>query len=418
MTKENIKAYYVGNTNKIVVVDSNNNTLVNLSIGDMVKIRKDIKELEVLDGFYLYDGMKNVLTYDDEVKITGIGIDSDSGVVTLDLDQSSYFFPITVLEALQDYEAINVTDHTLLEYEDIENIHSISNGDRLRVKPSVIIGKEYGLYGNVRYTPEQFSEYLTGYETHELALPGEFVTVVRVDTSDNTVYCADEEQGIALWYGIEMLQKSLVEEPKKKENDDDDEIVTFMDKLNRDDEFLAFVEALREVAEFNGIDVPQVEVNEEPKLDLDDDDNYDDFNLDFDDDYDDLDDDYEDDILDERYDGNRFPWYKFDFYQALEELKFQYENEDTNAIWYMTNGERALTFKDERLVDVRLADHVENLVYFAAPIQLKDLQDEWEVHNIVDEETTKINEIVRIAESLKNENLMLDLLDIIATYTK
>ena len=417
MTKENIKAYYVGNTNKIVVVDSNNNTLVNLSIGDMVKIRKDIEELEVLDGFYLYDGMKNVLTYDDEIKITDIDIDSDSGVVTLDLDESGYFFPITVLEDLQDYEAVDIADHSLLEYEDIENIHSLSNGDRLRVKPSVIIGKEYGLYSNVRYTPEQFSEYLTGYELHEFTLPGEFVTVVRVDTSDNTVYCADEEQGIALWYGIEMLQKSLVEESKKKENDDD-EIVTFMDKLNRDDEFLAFVEALREIAEFNGIDVPQVEVNEEPKLDLDDDDNYDDFNLDFDDDYDDLDDDYEDDILDERYDGNRFPDYKFDFYQALDELKFQYENEDTNAIWYMTNGERALTFKDERLVDVRLADHVENLVYFAAPIQLKDLQDEWEVHNIVDEEAKKINEIVRIAESLKNENLMLDLLDIIATYTK
>lgn len=412
MTKENIKAYYVGNTNKIVVVDSNNNTLAKLSIGDMVKIRKDIEELEVLDGFYLYDEMKNVLTYDYEVKITGIGIDSDSGVVTLDLDQSSYFFPITVLEDLQDYKAVDITDHILLEYEDIENIHSISNGDKLRVKPNVIIGKEYGLYGNVRYTPEQFSEYLTGYETHELALPGEFVTVVQVDTSDNTVYCADEEQGIALWYGIEMLQKSLVEEPKKKENDDD-EIVAFMDKLNRDDEFLAFVEALREVAEFNGIDVPQVEVNEEPKLDLDDDDNYDDFNLDFDDDYDDLDDDYEDDILDERYDGNRFPWYKFDFYQALEELKFQYENEDTSAIWYMTNGERALTFKDERLVDVRLADHVENLVYFAAPIQLKDLQDEWEVHNIVDEETTKINEIVELIKSLKNIELVQDLLYII-----
>ena len=417
MTKENIKAYYVGNTNKIIVVDSNNNTLVNLSIGDMVKIRKDIKELEVLDGFYLYDGMKNVLTYDYEVKITDIGIDSDSGVATLGLDESGYFFPITVLEDLQDYEALDVTEHTVLEYEDIENIHALSNGDRLRVKPNVIIGREYGLYGNVRYTPEQFSEYFTEYDSHELALPGEFVTVVRVDTSDNTVYCADEEQGIALWYGIEMLQKSLVEEPKKKENDDD-EIVTFMDKLNRDDEFLAFVEALREIAEFNGIDVPQVEVNEEPKLDLDDDDNYDDFNLDFDDDYDDLDDDYEDDILDERYDGNRFPDYKFDFYQALDELKFQYENEDTNAIWYMTNGERALTFKDERLVDVRLADHVENLVYFAAPIQLKDLQDEWEVHNIVDEEAKKINEIVRIAESLKDDKLMSDLLDIITTYTK
>ena len=413
MTKENIKAYYVGNTNKIVVVDSNNNTLVNLSIGDMVKIRKDIKELEVLDGFYLYDGMKNILTYDDEVKITGIGIDSDSGVVTLDLDQSSYFFPITVLEALQDYEAINVTDHTLLEYEDIENIHSISNGDRLRVKPSVIIGKEYGLYSNVRYTPEQFSEYLTGYELHEFTLPGEFVTVVRVDTSDNTVYCADEEQGIALWYGIEMLQKSLVEEPKKKENDDD-EIVAFMDKLNRDDEFLAFVEALREIAEFNGIDVPQVEVNEEPTLDLDDtyddgvydDDDYDDFNLDFDDDY-------EDDILDERYDGNRFPDYKFNFYQALEELQFQYEHEEENVIWYMTNGERALTFKDDRLVDVRLSEHIENFVYFSAPIHIEDLLDEWEVHNVVDEETTKINEIVELIKSLKDVELVQDLLYII-----
>ena len=414
MTKENIKAYYVGNTNKIVVVDSNNNTLVKLSIGDMVKIRKDIKELEVLDGFYLYDGMKNVLTYDYEVKITDIGIDSDSGVATLGLDESGYFFPITVLEDLQDYEAINIAEKEMLEYEDIENIHSISNGDRLRVKPSVIIGEEYGLYGNVRYTPEQFSEYLIGYEPHELALPGEFVTVVQVDTSDNTVYCADEENGIALWYGIEMLQKSLTEEPKKKENDDDDdEIVAFMDKLNRDDEFLAFVEALREIAEFNGIDVPQVEVNEEPKLELDDDyddydDDYDDFNLD--------DDDYEDDILDERYDGNRFPWYKFNFYQALEELKFQHENEDTNAIWYMTNGERALTFKDERLVDVRLADHVENLVYFAAPIQLKDLDDEWEVNKIVDEETIKINEIVELIKSLKNIELVQDLLYTIDKY--
>ena len=258
MTKENIKAYYVGNTNKIIVVDSNNNTLVKLSIGDMVKIRKDIKELETLDGFYLYDGMKNVLTYDYEVKITDIGIDSDSGVATLGLDESGYFFPITVLEDLQDYEAINIAEKEMLEYEDIENIHSISNGDRLRVKPNVIIGEEYGLYGNVRYTPEQFSEYLIGYEPHELALPGEFVTVVRVDTSDNTVYCADEENGIALWYGIEMLQKSLIEEPKQ-ENDNDDEIVAFMDKLNRDDEFLAFVEALREVAEFNGIDVPQID---------------------------------------------------------------------------------------------------------------------------------------------------------------
>ena len=233
----------------------------------------------------------------------------------------------------------------------------------------------------------------------------EYVTVHLIDEDNSQAYCADEVLGISMWYDIENLEK-LTTENTSKENDD--EIATFMDKLNKDDEFLAFVEALKEVAEFNGIDVPQVEVDEEPNV-VDDD-----FELKFDDD----DDDYEDDLLDERYDGNRFPWYKFDFYQALEELKFQYENEDKNAIWYMTNGERALTFKDERLVDVRLADHVENLVYFAAPIQLKDLQDEWEVHNIVDEETKKINEIVRLAESLKNENLMLDLLDIIGLYTK
>ena len=230
-----------------------------------------------------------------------------------------------------------------------------------------------------------------------------YLTVQLIDEDSGRVYCADEVLGISIWYDIENLEK-LTTENTSKENDD--EITTFMDKLNKDDEFLAFVEALKEVAEFNGIDVPQVEVDEEPNV-VDDD-----FELKFDD-YD-----YEDDLLDERYDGNRFPWYKFDFYQALEELKFQHENEDANAIWYMTNGERALTFKDERLVDVRLADHVENLVYFAAPIQLKDLQDEWEVNNIVDEETKKINEIVRLAESLKNENLMLDLLDIIGLYTK
>ena len=230
-----------------------------------------------------------------------------------------------------------------------------------------------------------------------------YVKVHLIDEDSGRAYCADEVLGISMWYDIENLEK-LTTENTSKENDD--EITTFMDKLNKDDEFLAFVEALKEVAEFNGIDVPQVEVDEELNV-VDDD-----FELKFDD-YD-----YEDDLLDERYDGNRFPWYKFDFYQALEELKFQYENEDANAIWYMTNGERALTFKDERLVDVRLADHVENLVYFAAPIQLKDLQDEWEVNNIVDEETKKINEIVRLAESLKNENLMLDLLDIIGLYTK
>lgn len=393
MTKENVKAYYVGNTNRIVVVDSNNNTLVKLSIGDMVKIRKDIEELEVLDGFYLYDGMKSILTYDDGVKITDIGIDSDSGVVTLGLDESGYFFPITVLEDLQDYEAVDVADHSLLEYEDIENIYSISNGDKLRVKPNVVIGREYGLYGNVRYTPEQFSEYFKGYEPHELALPGEFVTVVQVDESDNTVYCTDETNGIALWYGIEMLQKSLAEESKKEKE--------------HDDEFLAFIETLKTIAEFNGIDVPQVEVEEE--LDVVDD--LDDFDLEFDDNY-------EDDLLDERYDGNRSPDYKFNFYSALEELHFQYVNEDRNVIWYMTNNERTLTFKDDRLVDVRLAEHIENLVYFSAPIHVEDLLDEWEVRYIVDEETAKVSEIIKIAESLKDKALMLDLLNIISRYVE
>lgn len=228
-----------------------------------------------------------------------------------------------------------------------------------------------------------------------------YVKVHLIDENSGRAYCADEVLGISMWHDIENLEK-LTTENTSKENDD--EITTFMDKLNKDDEFLAFVEALKEVAEFNGIDIPQVEVDEEPNV-VDDD-----FGLDFDGDY-------EDDILDERYDGNRFPWYKFSFYQALEELKFQYVNEDnTNTIWYMTNGERALTFKDERLVDVRLADHVENLVYFAAPIQLKDLNDEWEVHNIVDEEAKKINEIVRLVESLKNENLMLELLYIIGKH--
>ena len=227
----------------------------------------------------------------------------------------------------------------------------------------------------------------------------EYVMVHFIDEDNGQVYCSGETFGISMWYDIENLEK-LATANARRENDD--EIATFVDKLNRDDEFLAFVEALKEVAEFNGIDVPQVEINEEPNV-VDDD-----FELNFDD--------YEDDLLDERYDGNRFPWYKFNFYNGLEELKFQYENEDTNAIWYMTNGERALTFKDERLVDVRLADHVDNLVYFAAPIQLKDLQDEWEVHKIVDEETRKINEIVELIKSLKDVELVQDLLYTIDKY--
>ena len=220
----------------------------------------------------------------------------------------------------------------------------------------------------------------------------EFVTVHFIDEDNGKVYCSDETFGISMWYDMEVLEKLPNDEHEPEQQ-------------VQDDEFLAFVQALKAVAEFNGIDIPEVEINEEPNI-IDDD-----FDLDFDDDY-------EDDILDERYDGNRFPWYKFDFYQALEELKFQHENEDANVIWYMTNGERALTFKDERLVDVRLADHVENLVYFAAPIQLKDLNDEWEVNKIVDEETKKINEIVLKIQELKDNELVQDLLYIIEKYTE
>lgn len=216
----------------------------------------------------------------------------------------------------------------------------------------------------------------------------EVVTVHLIDEDSKRVYCADETFGVSMWYDLDVL---------KKIDDEPEEVVL-------DDEFLAFAKALEAVAKFNGIDVPQVEINEEPNV-VDDD-----FELKFDD-YDD----YED-LLDERYDPNRSPEYKFNFYNALEELQFQYVNEDRNVIWYMTNGERALTFKDDRLVDVRLSEHVENFVYFSAPIHIEDLLDEWEVRNIVDEETRKIQEIVALAESLHNENLMIELLEVIGEY--
>ena len=216
----------------------------------------------------------------------------------------------------------------------------------------------------------------------------EVVTVHLIDEDSKRVYCADETFGVSMWYDLDVL---------KKIDDEPEEVVL-------DDEFLAFAKALEAVAKFNGIDVPQVEINEEPNV-VDDD-----FELKFDD-YDD----YED-LLDERYDPNRSPEYKFNFYNALEELQFQYVNEERNVIWYMTNGERALTFKDDRLVDVRLSEHVENFVYFSAPIHIEDLLDEWEVRNIVDEETRKIQEIVALAESLHNENLMIELLEVIGEY--
>ena len=216
----------------------------------------------------------------------------------------------------------------------------------------------------------------------------EVVTVHLIDEDSKRVYCADETFGVSMWYDLDVL---------KKIDDESEEVVL-------DDEFLAFAKALEAVAKFNGIDVPQVEINEEPNV-VDDD-----FELKFDD-YDD----YED-LLDERYDPNRSPEYKFNFYNALEELQFQYVNEDRNVIWYMTNGERALTFKDDRLVDVRLSEHVENFVYFSAPIHIEDLLDEWEVRNIVDEEIRKIQEIAALAESLHNESLMIELLEVIGEY--
>lgn len=216
----------------------------------------------------------------------------------------------------------------------------------------------------------------------------EVVTVHLIDEDNEKVYCADETFGVSMWYDLDVL---------KKIDDEPEEAVL-------DDEFLAFAKALEAVAKFNGIDVPQVEINEEPNV-VDDD-----FELKFDD-YDD----YED-LLDERYDPNRSPEYKFNFYNALEELQFQYVNEDRNVIWYMTNGERALTFKDDRLVDVRLSEHVENFVYFSAPIHIEDLLDEWEVRNIVDEEIRKIQEIAALAESLHNESLMIELLEVIGEY--
>ena len=216
----------------------------------------------------------------------------------------------------------------------------------------------------------------------------EVVTVHLIDEDSKRVYCADETFGVSMWYDLDVLRKI---------DDEPEQIVL-------DDEFLAFAKALEAVAKFNGIDVPQVEIDEEPNV-VDDD-----FELKFDDD-----DDYED-LLDERYDPNRSPEYKFNFYNALEELQFQYVNEDRNVIWYMTNGERALTFKDDRLVDVRLSEHVENFVYFSAPIHIEDLLDEWEVRNIVDEETRKIQEIAALAESLHNESLMIELLEVIGEY--
>ena len=93
----------------------------------------------------------------------------------------------------------------------------------------------------------------------------EYVTVHLIDEDNGKVYCADETFGVSMWYDLDVL---------KKINDEPEEVVL-------DDDFLAFAKALETVAKFNGIDIPQVEVNEEPNVV---DDDFDDFNLDFDDD--------------------------------------------------------------------------------------------------------------------------------------
>lgn len=386
MTKETVKAFYVGSMDRIIVTDSKEINLVDVRLGDDVKIREDIDDIVKIDGFYLYNGMKEELKSNGFTsRITDVEIDPDSGLITLGLNNSGYTYPITVLEALQNYDAVNIENNMNLLYDDVQ-IGDVSLGDRLRVKPDVVIGEKYGLYSNIRYFPERFDElakdFETYIETHDFALPGEFVTVHRIDDGDNTVFCADED-GVALWYGIEMLQKPLVEESRKTEHNDDP--------------FIEFAKALG----LMGAEVPQVEVDEEPRVTEEFDDSWlydDDDLLDFDDDYGD------------------FPIEERSFYKALEDLKYATISEDNGSIWIMTNGERALTFKDDRLVDVRLAEHIENFVYFSAPIQMKDLSSRWALQEFVNEEVAKLNEIIAIAESLKDESLVSDLLDIISRY--
>ena len=404
MTKETVKAFYLGDTNRIIVTDSNDNSLINVQLGDDVKIREDIDELRTLDGFHLYDGMKRELKSNGFAsRITDIDIDGDNGFITIGLNDSGYAYPITVLEVLQNYECADA-DYMTLRYEDVE-IQDVNVGDTLRVKPNVVIGKEYGLFSNVRYLPDQFYQLAEEYESHTFALPGEFVTVVHVDNSDGTVYCADEENGIALWYGVEMLQKPLEE--------------TNTPSQEAADELIAFIEALRAASEMAGIEIPQAE--EESILDLDDDDLEEVWAFD-DNEQDETMKEYLDDswMFDDRYEApcQRLDSSRMLFCEALDYLKIEHEHRSEGSIWYMTNGERALTFKDDRLVDVRLSEHIDNFVYFSAPIQVKDLDDLWEIKEVVDEETEKINEIVAIAESLKDTNLMLDLLYIIGKYTE
>lgn len=397
-----VQLVYLEEDVKALVV-SNGELLEEIKIGKEIEVRKDIDKLDVVDGFYIYENMRKVLV--NKPKITGFNITPVTGFPVLELDNSGYTFPLTVLESCCDCEAYDAEEL----YDELYDFESVQIGDKLRLKHNLVVGKNYGRMNNVRYTPHQFQQYLQYYETHPFAMPGELVTVVDKDKHDNTILC--KYKGKALWYGLDMLEKPL--EPKeevKKELEDHSSLVDF-------ESFISFVNTLRKQEEQEE-QIPQIKVDDDldvakEQLDdgwmFEDNDDYDDFDLDFDDDY-------EDDLLDERYDGNRSPDYEFNFYSALEELKFMEETKQENEIWIMTNGERTFTFRDERLVSVRLADSVENFVYYSATIQLDDLDDtkwNWKLARYVDEETRKLEKLVEIIQTLKDERLALELLDII-----
>ena len=61
---------------------------------------------------------------------------------------------------------------------------------------------------------------------------------------------------------------------------------------------------------------------------------------------------------------------------------------------------------------------MDNLVYFSAPIQLNDLNDEWEVHSIIDEEVQKLNNVIDLIKTLKDKQLANVLLDVIEDFTQ
>ena len=139
MANGTIKAFYVGNKDRMVITDSKHNVLTDIKIGDTVNIRQDIDSLDKLDGFYLYDGMKRELTGDNfHSRITGLDISEDNGLAIVELNESGYAYPITVLETLQGYNGLNASDEVDTLYYDVE-IHEVAYGDKLRLKTDVSI---------------------------------------------------------------------------------------------------------------------------------------------------------------------------------------------------------------------------------------------------------------------------------------